>query len=114
MDEKAQEKKNKYSSLVLLLKRLYPRWKITHHTFIMGVLTTFQQPYWDAYFKQYGMTFTKGRKIQLACVRECVLAAHRLHNTRRSRLEALCMKGASLMPRSGSKGVNPIPPAGIG
>ena len=80
----------------------------------MGVLSTFQQPYWDAYFQEYGLTHAKGRKIQLACVKECVLAAHHLHNTSRSRLEGLRMKGAKLMQRSGSKGVNLIPPAGIG
>ena len=80
----------------------------------MGVLTTFQQPLWDAMSKLYGLTFAQGRALQLDTVKECILAAHRLHNTRRSRLEAMRMRGIPVMPLSGKKGVDPIPPAGIG
>ena len=65
-------------------------------------------------FKAVGLSFAKGRKAQLECVKTCVLALHHLLNARRSRLEALRMKGTLVMPRSGKHGVNLIPPAGIG
>ena len=80
----------------------------------MGITTTYQQPLWDVMFKAAGLTFAQGCKVQKECVKTCVLALHHLLNARLSRLEALRMKGALLMPKSGKHGVNPIPPAGIG
>jgi hypothetical protein len=105
MEEKAQHKKNNYFSTTNFLSRALPGWKIFQHTYVMGIFTTFDQRKWDAFAKTYGMTWQKGRKLQQACVTECVLAGHKLQNTRRSRLEAMRMRGLQVVPP---------PPAGVG
>ena len=114
MDSKAQAKKNNYHSTILFLKRLFPTWTVLLHTYIMGILTTFQQQVWDAQLQAAGLTFSQNRSVQLACVKECVMAGHRLLNARRSRLEGMRMRGQQIMPLKGALGVDPIPRTGVG
>ena len=99
MEVKAQHKKNNYSNTLFFLRRFFPQHEVVHQTYIMGVQTTFKQSVWEAYLKEIGLTMAQSTAVQYECVKECVLAGHRLNNTRRSRVEGLHAKGPH--PRTG-------------
>ena len=90
------------------------RWSVLHHKYILGVLTSYQQPLWDALLQAYCLSFPQGSMIQKATLTECVLAAHHLHNACCSHMETLRMRGINPMPVSGRLGADPIPRTGIG
>jgi hypothetical protein len=101
LDAKAQQKKNQYGNAILRLRQCYQRDTVELQTYIMGVLTSYNQKDWEKQLKALGLKEAQMREVQYECVLECVMAGHRLNNTRRSRIEGLHAS-------------EPTPPAGIG
>jgi hypothetical protein len=115
MEERAWAKRNHYHGLEVYLRRRHrqPEWTVRTDTYIMNVLARVQMDWWGEQLGRLGLTQAKTRRVIKTSMRACILAAHKLHNVRRSREEGLrCRHG----PRQGGpEGTAEGPPrSGIG
>eukprot|EP00961_Rhodomonas_salina_P178347 2405640-Rhodomonas_salina.1 len=67
----------------------------------MSIHTSIQESAWTTSLLRVGLREHEAGKLVAACVKECVIACHKLYNTRLSRLEALRANGQANFGREG-------------
>lgn len=86
-------KRNQYQALVQYLRPLYSRHEVSCLSLILSTLCVLPQDKWIQNCESIGYTPSQIVKFQMAGVRECVMAGHRLNNTARAQYEALRATG---------------------
>ena len=91
MEARAWAKRNHYHGLEVYLRRRHkqPEWTVRTDTYIMNVLARVHMDWWRGQLEKLGLTQVKARGAIKTSMRACIMAAHRLHNVRRSREEGL-------------------------
>ena len=105
MEEKAWAKRNHYHSLEVFLRRRHqrPEWEIRTDTYIMNVLARVPMGWWSGQLESMGLSHAQAKAVIKQSMWTCIIAAHKLHNARRSREEALrCRYRATQLGNEGT------------
>ena len=82
VEQKENAKRNNYLGTVIFLRRQFPGREVTFHPFIMSIHTSVQEKVWLTKLQKVGLKRHEAEGVVKGCVRECVLAVHKLYNTR--------------------------------
>eukprot|EP00961_Rhodomonas_salina_P270687 3657470-Rhodomonas_salina.2 len=107
-EDKSAVKQNQYQGTLRLLTAQYPQHKVRCHSLIMSVFGTIPQDSWLEQLKGVGLSPGEAEGMEPEGLGACFTAGHALHNTCRSRLEALRARGIHISTaghHTNSKGI---------